>query len=85
MMIRVELHRADKPDVVETEMGMIGSVTRIGDHEVEVTIPASERAKIEALVAKGKSEKARRVPLPIHVVDADRLMAWQLYWRGENF
>ncbi|HEX8110801.1 MAG TPA: hypothetical protein VF516_23880, partial [Kofleriaceae bacterium] len=22
---------------------------------------------------------------PVHVVDADRLIAWQLYWRGENF
>jgi hypothetical protein len=85
MMIRVQLNRADKPDVVDAEMGMIGTVTRIGAHDVEVTIPASERAKIEALVAKGKAEKPRRVRPPVHVVDADRLMAWQLYWRGENF
>ena len=85
MMIRVQLNKADKEDVVDQEMGMIGTVTRIGDHEVEVAIPASERAKIDALVAKGKAEKARRVKPPIRVVDADRLLAWQLYWRGENF
>ncbi len=22
---------------------------------------------------------------PVHIVDSDRLVAWQLYWRGENF
>ncbi|MBC7975625.1 MAG: hypothetical protein H7138_11645, partial [Myxococcales bacterium] len=22
---------------------------------------------------------------PVRIVDADRLIAWQLYWRGENF
>jgi hypothetical protein len=64
---------------------MIGTVTRIGDHEVEVTIPAGERAKIDSLVAKGKTDKRKRVRPPIRVVDADRLLAWQLYWRGENF
>src|SRR5690606_13254885 len=64
---------------------MIGTVTRIGDHEVEVTIPPSERAKIDALVAVGRSQKPRRVRPPIRVIDSDRIMAWQLYWRGENF
>jgi 4-amino-4-deoxy-L-arabinose transferase-like glycosyltransferase len=85
MMIRIQLNKPDKEEVVEQEMGMVGSVTRIGEHDVEVTIPASERAKIEALVAKGKTDKRKRVRPPIHVVDADRLLAWQLYWRGENF
>ena len=64
---------------------MIGTVTRIGDHEVEVTIPPRERAKLEPLVAKGRGEKPRRVRAPIRVVEADRLIAWILYWRGENF
>jgi hypothetical protein len=85
MMIRVQLNKADKEEVVEQETGMVGTVTRIGDHDVEVTIPQSERAKIDALVAKGKTEKRKRVRAPIRVVDADRLIAWQLYWRGENF
>ena len=29
--------------------------------------------------------RARRGRPPIRAVDADRLIAWQLYWRGENF
>jgi 4-amino-4-deoxy-L-arabinose transferase-like glycosyltransferase len=85
MTIRVQLNKPDKPDQVDLEMGMIGTVTRIGDHTIEVTIPASEREKIKALVDKGKSEKRKKVRPPIRVVDADRLLAWQLYWRGENF
>lgn len=85
MTIRVQLNKSDKDESVGEEMGMVGTVTRLGAHEVEVTIPPAERAKIDALVARGKAEKPRRVRPPIHVVDADRLLAWQLYWRGENF
>ncbi len=85
MMIRIQLNKPEKQEVVEQEMGMIGTVTRIGDHDVEVTIPPSERAKIDALVALGKAQKPKRVRPPIRVIDSDRIMAWQLYWRGENF
>jgi len=85
MMIRVQLNKPDKEDQVELEMGMTGTVTKIGKHSVEVLIPAAERDKIQALVARGKTEKRKQVRPPIHVVDADRLLAWQLYWRGENF
>jgi 4-amino-4-deoxy-L-arabinose transferase-like glycosyltransferase len=85
MTIRIQLNKPDKQEVMEQETAMVGTVTRIGEHEVEVTIPASERAKIDALVVKGKTEKPRRLRPPIRVVDADRLIGWQLYWRGENF
>jgi 4-amino-4-deoxy-L-arabinose transferase-like glycosyltransferase len=85
MMIRVQLNKMDKQDAVLEEMGMVGTVKRIGDHEVEVAIAPGERAKIDALVARGKADKQRRLRPPIRVVDADRLLAWQLYWRGENF
>jgi hypothetical protein len=60
-------------------------VTRIGHHDVEVTFLPGEREKIQALVAAGKQQKSRRVRPPVRAVDADRLLAWQLYWRGENF
>jgi hypothetical protein len=85
MMIRVQLNRFDKEDVVEQEMGMIGTVTRIGAHEVEVTFAPGERAKLEPLVELGKRDKPRRTRPPVRAVDADRILAWQLYWRGENF
>lgn len=95
MTIRIEVRRDNDdpgagqprlaPALVEHEMELVGHVTRIGDHEVEVTLPASELAKIEELVRVGAKAKPRRVRPPIRVVDADRLLAWQLYWRGENF
>jgi hypothetical protein len=33
-------------------------------------------------VKVAKAQPRRR---PLYVVDADRLIAWQLYWRGEQF
>jgi hypothetical protein len=85
MTIRVQVNKPDNEQAVEHEMGMNGSVTRIGEHDVEVTFWPGEREKIQALVDVGKKQKAMRVRPPVRAVDADRLMAWQLYWRGENF
>lgn len=85
MTIRVEVRRDNDDKQIEHEMGMVGTVTAIGDHSVTVTFAPGERQKIDALVAVGKKAKQRRVPPPIRVLDCDRLLAWQLYWRGENF
>jgi hypothetical protein len=85
MTIRVEVRKDGDEKITEHEMGMIGTVTGISDHRVEVTFAPGERAKIDALVTVGRAAKARHVPRPIRVIDADRLLAWQLYWRGENF
>jgi 4-amino-4-deoxy-L-arabinose transferase-like glycosyltransferase len=85
MTIRVEVHRDNDDKIIEHEMGMVGRVTRIGDHDVEVTFNPGERAKVDELVRIGRAAKAKRVRPPVRVVDADRLIAWQLYWRGENF
>ena len=68
-----------------SDPGSGGSFTRIGDHDVQVTLVPGERAKIEELVKVGARAKRRPVRPAIHIVDADRLLAWQLYWRGENF
>jgi 4-amino-4-deoxy-L-arabinose transferase-like glycosyltransferase len=85
MEIRIQLRRANKPDAAVSDVSLAGTATRIGEHDVEVTIPASEREKLAALLAQGAAEPPRRAPPPVHVVDADRLIGWQLYWRGENF
>jgi len=85
MTIRVQVNKPDNDQIVEHEMGMLGTVSRIGKHEVEVRFNPGERAKIEALVEAGTREKPRTARLPVRAVDADRLIAWQLYWRGENF
>jgi hypothetical protein len=85
MTIRIEVHRDTDEKIIDHEMGMVGRVTRIGDHSVEVTFNPGERAKVDELVRVGRAAKAKRVRPPVRFVDADRLIAWQLYWRGENF
>jgi len=85
MTIRIEVRRDSDDKVLEAEMGMVGKVTRIGDHSVTVSFNPGERAKVDELVKLGQRGSAKRVRPPVRVVDADRLIAWQLYWRGENF
>ncbi|HEY8144204.1 MAG TPA: hypothetical protein VIG06_16070 [Kofleriaceae bacterium] len=60
-----------------------GSVSRTGDDEFWIRVPPVELAKLKELVARGK--KYARGRKPWVQVDADRLVAWQLNWRGENF
>ncbi len=52
--------------------------------EIRVRLPASETKQLATLVAAGKKHK-RSNRAPIRVVDGDRVIAWQLYWRGEHF
>jgi hypothetical protein len=61
-----------------------GTVARIGDHRFWVDIAEGELGKLAPLVAEGQG-KPRPRTRPWKQVDADRLIAWQLYWRGENF
>lgn len=83
MTLKLVVNRADDERITEQEISMIGTTTRIGDHEVEVTLGPGERARLDPLIARGKT--APRGRPPVRAVDADRLIAWQLYWRGENF
>jgi hypothetical protein len=85
MTIRVELHRENDDKLIEAEVAMLGHVTAIGRHSVEVTCAPGEREKLDALVTSGLRARKKRVRPVVRVVDADRLLAWQLYWRGENF
>ena len=67
----------------ELKFALRGTGRVIGDHTIRVDLPPAEVAKVRAHAAKyGGGRKGRR---PTRVVDADRLIAWQLYWRGENF
>lgn len=63
-----------------------GQVARIdkGDHRFWIAVPPEERAKIAPLVdrARASRDPARRRWLSIN---AERMIAWQLNWRGENF
>src|SRR6185295_9363877 len=83
MTLDIEVRKAEDERLVEQQLALVGTATRIGDHTVEVTLAPGERARIEPLVERGRSgPRGRR---PVRAVDADRLIAWQLYWRGENF
>ncbi|HUS64399.1 MAG TPA: glycosyltransferase family 39 protein [Kofleriaceae bacterium] len=79
--IRLLVPGAGVPDdMVELQ----GQVARTGDDEFWIHIAPEERSKLDDLVARGR--KAKPSPEgPWMQVDADRLIAWQLNWRGENF
>ena len=85
MTITIEERKAEDERIVEQDLTLVGAVTAIGDHTVEVTFAPGERKKLDPLIARGQGGKAARGRLPVRVVDADKLLAWQLYWRGENF
>jgi hypothetical protein len=68
----------------DRELTLVGPVTAIGPSSVTITLPTAELDRLTPSIAAGKSAR-RASRRPIRVVDADRLMAWQLYWRGENF
>ena len=84
MTLTVQLNKVDDERVMESQVTLVGSVVRIGDHDVELELPKAERAKLDPWIARGKSNPARG-RAPVRAVDADRIIAWQLYWRGENF
>ena len=80
--------------VLDRELQLAGAVTALGDHRVTITLFPGERAKLAPWLAEAatllrtprppNAEPLRGRP-PIRDVDADRLIAWQLYWRGEKF
>ncbi len=84
MTITVEVHKSDDDRVIEQTLTLVGAVSAIGDHSVAIALPRAERAKLDPLIARGKESSARG-RAAIRVVDADRLIAYILYWRGENF
>ncbi|MFN0253821.1 MAG: ArnT family glycosyltransferase [Kofleriaceae bacterium] len=84
MTITVVLNKAEDERVTEQELVLVGKATSIGDHSITVTLAPGERAKLQPLVERGKKGSRRARP-PLRTVDADRLIGWQLYWRGENF
>lgn len=83
MTLKIQVNKANDERVMEQELALLGTATKITDHTVEVTLAPDERAKLDPLIARGKTGPRGRPP--VRAVDADRLIAWQLYWRGENF
>ncbi|HEU0035005.1 MAG TPA: hypothetical protein VFQ53_30475 [Kofleriaceae bacterium] len=80
MTVTVEL---DQPPAEQT-ITLAGTASQIGEHSIEVSLHPGERAKLQPLVERGLRNPRRARP-PVRFVDADRLIAYQLYWRGEQF
>ena len=84
MTISIQLNKDEK--VMQEQVTLVGEVGMIGDHTVGVQLHPGERAKLDPIIARAAAPNARvAVRPPVRAVDADRLIAWQLYWRGENF
>jgi 4-amino-4-deoxy-L-arabinose transferase-like glycosyltransferase len=93
MKLDLRLHKASDTKAQETRVEAAGAVTKIGAHSVTFKLFDGERGKVQGFIddckrrtanPKGKGELQFGRP-PVEVVDADRVFAWQLYWRGENF
>ncbi len=48
-------------------------------------MPPAGREPLADLIARGRKQARGEARRPWMQVDADRLIAWQLNWRGENF
>jgi 4-amino-4-deoxy-L-arabinose transferase-like glycosyltransferase len=86
-VFRITVKSADDKRTDQELISVVGEVTRVDvdGAALHVTIPPDETRKLEKLVAKGREAKDRGLRAPVRWVDADRLIAWNLYWRGENF
>ncbi len=89
MTITVELHKPGGPKPTDDErqidatVVLLGTATTIGDHAIEITLNPGERDRLAPLIAKGRDGPRGRPA--VRVPDTDKLIAYQLYWRGENF
>jgi len=84
MTLDVRIYKADDPKVLEEQLTLLGTATAIHDHAIDITLLPGERAKLAPWIERGATAK-RSMRRPIRAVAADRLIAFQLYWRGENF
>ena len=91
MTVTIQLDKASgDPQVMEQQLVLTGTASAIAAHTVTITVTPAERARLAALLAGCKQRiDAAHEPLfgraPVRYVDADRLLSYQLYWRGENF
>jgi 4-amino-4-deoxy-L-arabinose transferase-like glycosyltransferase len=67
------------------EVELRGQVSSVGEDRFAIGVPAAQRAALAELVARGQKQSRGNARPPWTQVDADRLIAWQLNWRGENF
>jgi len=61
-----------------------GQVAKLGDNRFWISVPESDRSKLSELITRGQNQKPSRRKRWKQVA-ADRMVAWQLNWHGEDF
>lgn len=94
MTVRIEVQGTSAAQAADGQFVARGTARQVGAHTIRIDFAAGELGPIAAAVNRHKKDrKVRCAPrprpgyaaCPYRLVDADRLIAWQLYWRGENF
>jgi 4-amino-4-deoxy-L-arabinose transferase-like glycosyltransferase len=86
MTVRIQVNRTAPAEQTRTERDLTldAVVARASGHTIELAIPAAELTKLRPALEAGKKARQSGVR-PVKEVDADRLIAAQIYWRGEAF
>ncbi|MCA9677965.1 MAG: glycosyltransferase family 39 protein [Kofleriaceae bacterium] len=81
--IRVTVKSSDDRRT-EQDLRLPATIIRVEDAALVARLDARALAQLAPIVKAGRTQRRSPRP-PIKAVDGDRLIAWQLYWRGENF
>lgn len=86
MTVRLTVNRVRAPRVTDSDTVLHGTVASIAGHRVTIALPESELLQLEPVLERGAAEPpSPQAQKPVRVIEGDRLIAWQMYWRGENF
>ncbi|MBK9033349.1 MAG: glycosyltransferase family 39 protein [Myxococcales bacterium] len=94
MTIQIEVQGTTPASAGDAAFTLRGVGRAVGPHTFQIDLGPGELAPIAAAVNRHRKERRvacaprprpGRVACAYRLVDADRLIAWQLYWRGENF
>ncbi|MEZ4400522.1 MAG: hypothetical protein R3B06_10915 [Kofleriaceae bacterium] len=94
LAVRIEVQGTTAATASDAAFVAKGTGRVVGDHTLRVDFAAGQLGPIAAAVQRHRKDRwqpcaarprPNRLACPYRIVDADRLIAWQLYWRGENF
>jgi len=69
----------------ESEFTLHATVAAIDGPRITMQFLPNETHRLDGAIARGTQDRRYDPRRPYRSVVADRLLAWQLYWRGENF
>jgi 4-amino-4-deoxy-L-arabinose transferase-like glycosyltransferase len=84
MLLKITLRDPEDKKTIG-DRNVKGVVTDVGDASIEVTLDRYDAEMVRSQLAAKEKDKRTSAKKTVYWVDADRLIAWQLYWRGEVF